>query len=308
MKDEQFTTPVAFEIFNRPEHTRRVFSVISAVKPAQLFIMADGPRHDRPDDVARCNAVRAIVQDIEWPCKVWTDFSSTNMGCGERSITGLNWVFEHVDEVIFIEDDALPELSFFAFCREMLWRFHEDQRVMSVRGVNLFPERTLSYSYFFSNLVGTWGLALWRRSWQQFDPAMAIWPEAHESSLLANVFPRRAHWKYWHRVLDDCYRGNFSWDYAFALSCWVQDGLTVVPARNLVRNIGFGPNSTHTKVDTGPGKLPLQSLSFPLRHPPFVLPDRAYDALACDWLVRQTRLPRRAANKVKKLIGSWQDR
>jgi hypothetical protein len=307
MASEEFSTPIAFEIFNRPEHTRRVFGAISAVRPAQLFIMADGPRPDRPDDVARCNEVRAIVQNIEWPCKVQTDFASTNMGCGDRTISGLNWVFEHVDEVIFIEEDVLPELSFFAFCREMLWRFRDDPRIVTVRGLNLYPWRASAYSYFFSSFLGSWGLALWRRSWQQFDPAMTIWPEARESGLLANVFPKHTHWKYWHRILNHCYGGDYDWDYAFALSCWLQSGLTVVPARNLVRNIGFGPDAAHTKVDTGPGKLPLQSIEFPLRHPPFVLPDRAYDDLACDWLVREARLPRRAVNRVKRLIGSWHD-
>ncbi len=308
MVAEQFNTPIVFQIFSRPDHVRRVFSAISAVRPAQLFIMADGPRPDRPDDVARCNEVRAIVQNIEWPCKVWTDFAPTNMGCGDRTISGLNWVFEHVDEVIFIEEDVLPELSFFAFCREMLWRFRDDQRIVTVRGLNLYPWRTSSYSYFFSSFLGSWGLALWRRSWEQFDPAMTIWPEARESSLLVNVFPKHAHWKYWHWILDHCYGGNYDWDYAFALSCWLQSGLTVVPTRNLIRNIGFGADAAHTKVDTGPGKLPLQSLDFPLRHPPFVLPDRAYDALACDWLVREARLPRRAANRVKRLLASWQER
>ncbi len=303
---EQLTTPIAFEVFNRPEHTRRVFSAIAAVRPTQLFIMADGPRHDHLEDVKRCAEVRAIVEDIRWPCKVWADFAPTNMGCGDRSISGLNWVFEHVDEVIFVEDDALPELSFFQFCHEMLQRFRDDQRVVTVRGVNLFPERSLGYSYFFSSLFGTWGLALWRRTWEQFDPAMTIWPEARERGLLANVFPTRAHWRYWQRILDGCHGEHFSWDYAFALSCWLQGGLTVVPARNLVRNIGFGADSTHTKVDTGLGKLPLQTLDFPLHHPPFVLPDRGYDDLACDWLVQETRLPRRAVNKIKRTVGSWQ--
>jgi hypothetical protein len=303
---EPFTVPIAFEIFNRPEPTRRVFSAISAIRPAQLFIMADGPRSDRPEDVGRCQEVRAIVEAIDWPCQVRADFAPTNMGCGDRTISGLNWVFEHVDQVIFIEDDALPDLSFFPFCREMLQRFRDDQRIVTVRGVNLYPERPMAYSYFFSSLFGSWGLALWRRSWQQFDPAMTLWPEARERSLLANVFPRPAHWRYWHRILDSCHRKQFSWDYAFALSCWLQGGLTVVPARNLVRNIGFGADSTHTKVDTGPGKLPLQTLELPLRHPPFVVADRAYDDLACDWLVRETRLPRRAVNKMKRTIGSWQ--
>jgi hypothetical protein len=308
MASEPFTTPIVLEVFNRPEHTRRVFAAIAAVRPTQLFIMADGPRPDRPDDVARCDEVRAIVQAIDWPCKLRTDFAPTNMGCGDRSISGLTWVFEHVDEVIFIEDDTLPDLSFFAFCREMLARFRDDQRVAAIRGVNLFPTRDLAYSYFFSNLVGTWGLALWRRSWRQFDPAMTIWPEAKERRLLANVFPRHAHWKYWQAVLEACYWKSFSYDYAFALSCWAQGGLTIAPARNLVRNIGFGADSTHTKVDTGLGKLPLQSLEFPLRHPPFVVADRGYDDRACDWLVRERGLPRRAVNRMKRTIGALQAR
>jgi hypothetical protein len=307
--DEQFSTPIAFEIFNRPEHTRRVFSAIAALRPRELFIMADGPRPGRADDAQRCHETRAVVEKIDWPCQLLRNFSAENMGCRDRTISGLRWVFEHVDEVIFLEDDTLPDRTFFDFCREMLRRFRDDQRVVTVQALNLYPGRASGYSYFFSNLVGGWGRALWRRSWERFDPAMTIWPEVRQSGLLANVFPERSHCRYWQTIMDASYRGRFdSWSYPFLLSCWLQSGLAVVPARNLVRNIGFGADSTHTKVDTGPGKLPLQSLEFPLRHPPFVLADRGYDDRACDWLVRQSRPARRAANRMKRTIGALQAR
>jgi hypothetical protein len=293
--------PVALIVFNRPSHTETVFKTIASARPKRLFILADGPRAGHPTDAKRCAQVRAVVQNVTWPCDVRTDFADDNMGPDRRTISGTNWVFSQVDEAIFLEDDTVPDHTFFRFCEEMLIRYRDDRRVMSVCGFNLLPGQATRTSYFFSMLANPWGRAIWRRSWEGFDQDMRVWPEVRDQHLLSNIFPHRAHRRYWEAVLEHAYRrGSVTWDYRFMLTSWLQNGLSVVPARNLIRNIGFGPDATHTKVDVGGvGKLPSQGLDFPLRHPTSVMPDRGFDDRFCDRLLRDSSLLMRCKNKAK---------
>src|SRR5712692_5523584 len=145
------TTPVALIIFNRPETTARVFAEIAKARPSRLLLVADGPRLDHPEDVEKCTATRAIVEQVDWPCEVLTNFSEANLGCKMRPVSGINWVFENVEEAIILEDDCLPHPSFFPFCQELLERYRDDQRVMMIGGTNLLGEwRTGAQNYFFS--------------------------------------------------------------------------------------------------------------------------------------------------------------
>ena len=294
--------PVALIVFNRPSHAETVFSAVAAVRPRKLFLVADGPRAGHPTDAAKCQQVREIVENVTWPCEVRTDFADENMGCRRRIFSGTDWVLSQVDAAIFLEDDTLPHPTFFRFCQEMLLRYRDDRRVMSICGCNLFPQRNPPSSYFFSSLANPWGRAIWRRSWQCLDRDMTAWPEVRDRHLLANVVPQRAHRRYWEAVMEHTYRGGFdTWDYQFMLSCWLQNGLNVIPATNLVRNIGFGSDSTHTRVDPGSDWLALQSLEFPLRHPAAVIPDRGFDNRVCDGLVREQSILRKCKYKAKRL-------
>lgn len=292
--------PVALVVFNRPAHTERVFGAIAAARPEKLFVIADGPRADHPGDAPKIEQVRDIVQNVTWPCELRTDFADRNMGCGQRTASGVGWVLSEVEEAIFLEDDTLPHPTFFRFCEEMLARFRDDRRIMSICGYNQFPCADSPSSYFFSALANPWGRAIWRRSWACFDRDMTAWPEARERGLLRNVFSKPAHLAYWHAVMEHAHRGGFdSYAYPFMLSCWLQNGLCVVPARNLVRNIGFGRDSTHTKVDPGYGRVPVQGMEFPLRHPSVVMPHAEFDRRVNDSLLPQRSLWFRARNKLR---------
>lgn len=171
---------------------------------------------------------------------------------------------------------------------------------MSVCGFNLFPGQATRASYFFSIFANPWGRAIWRRSWECLDENMRAWPVVRNQHLLSNTFSHRPHRRYWEAALEHSYRAGsyYAWDYRFMLSCWLQNGLNVVPANNLVRNVGFGPDATHTKVDSGgAGKLPSQSLEFPLRHPTTVMQDRSFDDRVCDDLLRNSSILRRCKRK-----------
>jgi hypothetical protein len=272
---KHLATPVAFMVFNRPETTRRVFAAIAAVRPAHLLLIADGPRPDRSGEAEQCLLVRQIVTAVDWPCTVETNFSEENMGCRRRVISGLNWVFSLVEQAIILEDDCLPDPSFFPFCTEMLERYREERGVGVICGYNaletIVPQ---TYSYLFSRMVGPWGWATWRRAWREYDEHLLSWPQLKADGVLRRILPDRRSIAYWTRILDAMHDGTGSntWDYQWIYTAWAKDWMCIVPSRNLIQNIGFGPDATHT-TGTDPGAYlsrPAHTMSFPLRHPPAI--------------------------------------
>lgn len=273
MSPWQLSTPVAFFIFNRPDTTELVFEAIRRAAPSRLLIVADGPRPDRPGEAEKCTAARAVVAGVDWPCQVSTNFSDENLGCGKRVSSGLEWVFQTVEEAVILEDDCLPEQSFFRFCEELLEKYRTDDRVMMISGDNLQRGAgRIRDSYYFSRYPHIWGWASWRRSWQRYEVEMKLWPQVRDEGGLQRLFPKRRLARYWQEIFDMVYRGEIdTWDYQFAFSCLIHGGLCIMPAVNLVSNIGFGADATHTKVADHLSKMPTLPMQFPLRHPSLVI-------------------------------------
>src|SRR6185437_15111082 len=163
MQTGSFETPVTMFVFRRPDTTRRVFEAIAAIRPKCLLLVADGARSNKPGEEEACRQVREIISRVDWTCEVLTNFSACNLGCKQRMISGLDWVFSLVEEAILLEDDCLPHPSFFPYCQELLQRYREDDRVAYISGVNLVGKYLhTTDSYFFSEIGGIWGWATWR--------------------------------------------------------------------------------------------------------------------------------------------------
>lgn len=271
-------TPVAFFIFNRPDTTARVFEAIRQAAPARLLIVADGPRPERAEEAARCAAAREIVSRVDWPCEVSTNFSDQNLGCRRRVCSGLDWVFESVEEAIILEDDCLPEQSFFPFCQELLERYREDERVMMISGDNFRADPGRRDSYYFSRYPHIWGWASWRRSWERYDPDMKMWPQVRAEGWVENLFPQKRVARYWREAFAAVHSGALdTWDHQFTFCCLMQDGLCIMPETNLVSNLGFGADATHTKALCRLAELPIEPIRFPLRHPSSIERDVSAD-------------------------------
>jgi hypothetical protein len=251
---------------------------LSLVKPDRIYLVADGPRKDRPDDAAGVEATRRLFDDLPWKCKVTRNVSDTNLGCARRVASGLSWVFEQVNEAIILEDDCLPQPSFFPYCEELLERYRDDGRVGSICG----HDYTMGFkppqeSYYFSRYNLFWGWATWRRAWQHYDHAMRPIEDGTLETVLRSVFPGIRARLYWRIKLRKTRSGKInSWGYRWLLSCWRVGMLGVFPAANLISNIGFGTESTHTKDDTY-GLKPARDLQLPLRHPLKVERDEVRD-------------------------------
>jgi hypothetical protein len=274
-------TPVALIIFKRPETTKRVFEVIRQVKPPKLLLIADGPRKDKPDEAEKCSATRAIIEKVDWDCEVLKNYSNINLGCGKCPAMGITWVFEQVEEAIILEDDCVPHPTFFRFCEELLKRYRDDERIMIISGNNFqFGRQRTEHSYYFSRYTHSWGWATWRRAWEYYDFEMKLWPKIRDSELLKYILEEPSALKYWTRIFQQIYEKKITsaWDYQWTFACWLQNGLTILPNVNLVSNIGFGTESTHTVDSKNPfANLPVQEMYLPLNHPPFVIRDNEAD-------------------------------
>jgi len=272
-------TPVALILFNRPELTARVFRAIRAARPRQLFLIADGPRNEAESRLTA--AARQAVADVDWDCTVHRNFAESNRGCRRAVGQGIDWVFQHCDEAIILEDDCLPEPTFFRFCEELLERYHDDRRVSMISGDNFQPAPRSGESYYFSSISHVWGWATWRRAWRYFDIEMKSWPKDRESPWLAELLMDDTVRVTYRRNFDAVFEGKVdTWDAQWQLAVWRSGGLVALPNVNLVSNLGFGADATHTRrADSRDANLPTQPMRFPLVHPSDVCRDTEADLL-----------------------------
>jgi len=298
--------PVILLIFNRPPLTERVFKKIAEVKPPKLFLVADGPREGNEEDAAQLAEGKRIVENVDWDCEAYYNYSDINLGCGIRVATGISWAFEHVDRAIILEDDCLPDPSFFQFCEELLERYKDDERIMNISGTNLQGgQNPTETSYYYSRYPFTWGWATWRRAWKYYDYHLALWEELRETRFPAGITGNEEAAKYLRHHFEMAFRKGppedyrswdytYTWDYQWAFACFVQQGLSVIPDRDLISNIGFGASATHTKNDNHQyASLPAKEMKFPLVHPQHKLVNREAD-------YRQFRLVGNSLKDIKK--------
>lgn len=273
-------SPVLFLVFNRPIPTAKVFEAIRAARPPRLYIAADGPRAHREGEAARCAEVRDIVTRVDWPCEIRTLFRDENLGCKAAVSGGISWFFEQEEQGIILEDDCLPHPDFFSYCDALLERYRDDERVWVVTGDNFQRgARRGDASYYFSKYNHVWGWASWRRAWRHYQGDIPFWPEWRRSAdwmqHAANPVERR----YWTKIFDRIHRNEIdTWDYPWTASIWHRGGLTATPNVNLVTNIGFGPDATHTASANSPLAGMTTNAIGELRHPDAVAQDVEADS------------------------------
>lgn len=277
------STPVAFIIFNRPDTTKKVFQAIRQAQPQKLLVIADGPRAERPGEAEKCAATRAVIDLVDWDCEVFTNYSDTNLGCKRRVSSGIDWVFSQVEAAVILEDDCLPAPSFFPFCQTLLEKYRDDDRVVAIGGNNFQNDVSQnSYSYYFSKYNHIWGWASWRRAWQHYDVEMKTLPIFKDLNLIQSICHDPAEQEYWLELFQKAYDGKVdTWDYQWTYACWQQGGISILPSSNLVSNIGFGANATHTANDSLLADMPVTDI-WDINPPPFMLKDSVADQYTFD--------------------------
>jgi hypothetical protein len=298
--------PVAVFGFNRPSTTAQVFASVRAARPEKLFLCLDAPREGAPGDAEKCDAVKRVFEGVDWPCEIFSNYAEKNMGCRHRMSSGISWVFEHVEEAIILEDDCLPDQTFFRFCAELLERFRCDDRVGMIAGhVAHLETIDVQESYYFDRLNTIWGWATWRRAWCKFDRQMVQWPRFKSCYGLRGICKNAYQLKYFSAMFDSVYNNKCSsWATAWALTCIRENFLCVHPTSNLISNIGCGFDATHTRmVDSSWSCHPLQPLTFPLVHPLDTMPNLAEEQKTMRGLYA-TPLVDRVSSRLKRFLGS----
>jgi hypothetical protein len=278
-----YNTPILFLIFNRPDTTAKVFERIRQIKPTKLYVAADAARDGRPDEALRCAEARAIINKIDWDCELRTLYRDKNLGCKTAVSEAITWFFEQEEYGVILEDDCLPDLSFFPFCEELLIRYKDDERIGHISGQNFFPGIVDKYSYDFYSFAHIWGWASWQRVWGHYDVNFSYWTDAQkDKNKRKSLFKNLREEVYFSSFISDTLKGNKginTWDVQYLYLLRVQNRLSIYPAVNLVTNIGLhSPDATHT---TKKSKLcvPFQEIKFPLVHPFYIMPNHVLDRI-----------------------------
>ena len=277
----QTKSAVLFVIFNRPDTTLKVFEQIRIAKPKRLYVAADAPRSNFPDDISLCMQARSIIDKIDWDCELRTLFKKENAGCKDGVSSAVNWFFEYEEEGIILEDDCLPANSFFKFCDMMLMNYRDDTRVRHITGCNLQQGRKWGDStYYFSNMTHVWGWASWKRAWKDYDKHLKKYNSCEIKAKLRNIFSDEMIVECWENIFSEVKAGKINaWGYQLDFTNFFNNGLTIIPNENLISNIGFGANATHTLDEHSLyANIPVVEIE-EIIDPLFILPEKQADLL-----------------------------
>lgn len=277
------TPPILVLAYRRPDLVREVMRAVADARPKQLFLACDGPHPERPGEEHLVAASQSAMEDaITWDCEVRTRYSEVNQGCRRGVESAISWFFEHVDEGIILEDDCIPHQDFFPYCAELLDRYRHDRRVMHISGDGslAYPTKKPRATYVFSAEALVWGWATWRRAWEHYDSELELWEQSRNNpSEIAAIFGRRPAARWWSQVLGSLLLEGIpdSWAYRWSFSVMANHGLCIIPMENLVSNVGFRHDSTHTFDPLSRRANVASQGLLPLRHPDSIRVDSRLD-------------------------------
>jgi hypothetical protein len=273
-------TAILLMIFNRPQTTEKVFQAIREAKPPKLYVAADGYRKNKQGEREKCEEARRIATQVDWDCEVKTLFRDENLGCGKAVSNAVSWFFQNEEEGIVLEDDVLPHPDFFPYCEELLEKYRNVDDIKFISGRNyLFGEKVNDDSYYFSAFNHVWGWAGWRKTWAIYDFTLRDKVEKEFEKAIRFYFDDINAIRFWKIMFKKMKYGRIdTWDYQLTISLWFDRALSIVPNTNLVQNIGFDADATHTKKANLRVSEYKGDYIFPLKHPDTIVQSRKADA------------------------------
>lgn len=304
--------PVLILFFNRPELLRRVFEKVKEAKPSTLFLYQDGVR-DGKNDLFAVEQCREIVSDIDWDCTVYRLFQNRNYGCDPSEYISQNWAFSIVTKCIILEDDDVPSISFFAFCKELLDKYENDTRICRISGQNILGQYSpYDGDYFFTKGGSIWGWASWRRVVNNWETEYSYLSNEKLKKTLKYTYSNAGISidKLYERSEKHLKTGREHYESIFASYRFLNSGLTIVPCKNLISNIGISAESTHNATDirllTKQGQKAFNAvtyeLEFPLKHPRYILEDKRYEDLQSKFMGWKKNVFQKVAVKIEEEI------
>lgn len=282
-----FKTPILLITFNRPEHTRRVLTEILNQEPQSLYVCQDGAREGNENDRIKCQEVKDVINELTSAYAVahpnfslFTLYSSLNLGCGPGPAAGITWFFENVEQGIIMEDDCLPHSDFFGYCEELLNRFKDNPQVQFINSTLYHNRWKCEGSYGFSHYMVTGAWAAWRSTWQGFDLDLLDLNAWKFRRQVLRLTKNRAEANWWYFIVKaiqaDKSKKSY-WDYQMQIHLFKNNALTIHPKVNLISNIGFDAEGTHTTFNNGDGERPVFPI-LPLTHPTSIIVYYTIDA------------------------------
>jgi len=302
---QAFNTAVLFLVFNRLDTTKQVFSEIREAKPPRFYIASDGARTSREGEDIVVQSIRDYLKNnIDWECEVKTLFRDKNLGCKHAVSEAITWFFENEEMGIILEDDCLPDATFFYFCQELLERYRDDQRIGMISGDNFqFGNRRNDDSYYFSKYVHIWGWATWRDRWiGSYDVTMAKWSRVRDEGLLIDILGSRREAGVWQKTFEKAYCSEIdTWDYQWVFANFLEGRMSILPNVNMISNVGFNEAATHTLGESDLANIPRHAVEFPLIHPLGFIINRQADLYTGNRYIHVS-LMSRIINKLMKLF------
>ncbi len=299
--------PVLLVVFNRPFTTQKVFEKIREAGIKKLYISADAPRKENKEDELNCEMVKNIIMKVDWGCNVKYRFSKTNQGCGWGVYNAIDWAFKYEDRLIILEDDCIPALPFFSYCDELLEKYFNDTRIWIISGNQYNEEAVTSpHSYFFSRYGQSQGWATWKRCWKEMDMSLSKYPVFLQQGLLKSAYIDEKEASFFKRKFDRIYNDDSLksniWDFQFNFVIRTNGGLSIVPRKNLVSNIGY--IGTHSNTKCHFHDRPVDESFKIISHPDFILPDLDYDRYHFKYFVNISKkgVFRNIKSLIKKLL------
>ena len=298
LKNGGTKAPVMILFFNRPDNLKQVFEAVRKYSPEQLFLVQDGARVGRPDDIDNINKCREIVDTVDWKCEVYRNYAEENMSCDHREYTGIDWCFQYVDRLIILEDDCVPTQGFMKLCEECLEKYKDETSIHSIYGFNRLGYYECPYDYVFSKTGAGWGWATWKRVWDRVNAVRnsKLFSEPDTIKYINNSIEHSVKEIYGDFVKDnlsirekEIAQGKIiSWEHWCGVTLILYNMVTIVPKKNMIRYIGISQNATHTADD--PKLLPrkvrnvLTQKAYEseeiISHPPCIIRDSKFEKLS----------------------------
>jgi len=292
MKEALVDVAVLLVFFTRYHQFERVFEQVKKARPSQLLLYQDGPREGNKDDIEKIKKCRAIAENVDWNCKIYKYYQKKNIGCDPSGYIAHTWAFSNVDKCIVLEDDVVSSVSFFSFCKEMLDRYENDERVMLITGINLDGiTKEITSDYFFSSTTFTLGCwASWGRVVKQWDPEYTFLNDKYVFDKLQDIIKER---KYVKNFMSICYSHRTSgiehFETILISNQYLNSGLTIIPKKNMINNMGVTDEGTHfsgtiSQLPRGYRRVftmkryEIDILN--INHPMYVMDDREYQKRA----------------------------
>lgn len=272
--------------FNRPLLLKKVFEQVKEAKPSKLYLFQDGARGGREDDKINIAECRKIVADIDWECELHINYQEKNNGCDPSEYLAQKWMFETEEMGIILEDDDIPSQSFFPFCKELLEKYKDDQRINMICGMNNCEVSDhCPYDYLFSTSGAITGWATWKRVIDEWKDHVEFVSDKYAVKQFKDVYNKRLDVEV---ALETYIKHNQSgkahYESILSSNALNQSRLNIVPKKNLISNIGNVGESTHGVADIKLLPKGIRRIfnmktyeyEFPLKHPRYVIEDMEF--------------------------------